>query len=253
MLARRIIPCLDVKNGRVVKGVKFQNLTDVGDPAELAERYANEGADEIVFLDVTATLEARETTLDVVRRTAERLFVPLTVGGGIREFDDIRNTLRAGADKIGINTAAVTTPDLINEGSAAFGAQCIVIAIDSKRTDDGHRVFTRAGSHDTGLDTIAWVQECESRGAGEILLTSIDADGTQDGYDIELNKAVRDAVNIPVIASGGCGNPGHIADVLEFGNSDAALAASIFHYGTHSVQEVKSLLSERNIPVRNLS
>jgi cyclase len=250
MLTKRIIPCLDVKAGKVVKGIKFQNLKDVGDPPELAARYEAEGADEIVFLDVAATIEARRTMHDVIRRTAERLFIPLTVGGGIRTFEDIRDTLRAGADKVSINTAAVLDPDLITRGARAFGSQCIVVAIDSKRVGAGHAVHTHAGSKPSGRDTIAWAQEAERRGAGEILLTSIDADGTTDGFDVELTRLVVEATHIPVIASGGCGTAAHIVTVLKDGKADAALAASIFHYARLTVGQVKETMREAGVAVR---
>ena len=250
MLTKRIIPCLDVKNGRVVKGVKFQNLADVGDPPSLAERYELEGADEVVFLDITATLEARRTIHEIARRTAERLFIPLTIGGGIRVYADVKDTLRAGADKISINTAAVTNPSIITEASRDFGAQCVVVAIDTKREGGRHRVFTHAGSKPTGLDTVEWAKKVADLGAGEILLTSIDADGTKNGYDLEVTAAVAEAVPIPVIASGGCGSAEHIVDVLTRGKADAALAASIFHYGETSVKAVKELLRGKGIPVR---
>ncbi len=250
MLTKRIIPCLDVKAGRVVKGVKFQNLADVGDPPALAERYEREGADEVVFLDITATLEARKTMHEIARRTAERLFIPLTIGGGIRAYEDVKATLRAGADKVSINTAAVERPELITEAARDFGSQCVVVAIDTRREAGGHRVYTRAGSRPTGLDTVAWARKVAELGAGEILLTSIDADGTTAGYDLEVTAAVSEAVPIPVIASGGCGSAGHIADVLTRGRADAALAASIFHYGTTSVADAKALLRGKGIPVR---
>ena len=250
MLTKRIIPCLDVKNGRVVKGIKFQNLADVGDPPSLAERYEQEGADEVVFLDITATVEARRTILDIARRTAERLFIPLTIGGGIRTHEDVRETLRAGADKVSINTAAVDNPGILSEAARDFGSQCVVVAIDTKREDGGHRVYTRAGSKATGLDTIEWARRVADLGAGEILLTSIDADGTKDGYDVEIISAVGEAVSIPVIASGGCGTMEHIRDVFRDGRADAALAASIFHYGTHSVGSVKEFLRGEGLPIR---
>jgi cyclase len=250
MLTKRIIPCLDVKAGRVVKGIKFQNLADVGDPAELAGRYELEGADEIVFLDITATLEARKTMHEIARRTAERLFIPLTIGGGIRTYDDVKATLRAGADKISLNTAAVQKPEVITEASRDFGAQCVVIAIDTKRVDGKHRVFTHAGSKPTGLDTVEWAKKVADLGAGEILLTSIDADGTTNGYDLEVTAAVAEAVPIPVIASGGCGSAEHILDVLTRGKADAALAASIFHYGTTTVKAVKDYLREKGLLIR---
>jgi len=250
MLTKRIIPCLDVKAGRVVKGIKFQNLADVGDPAELARRYELEGADEIVFLDITATIEARNTMHEIARRTAERLFIPLTIGGGIRTYDDVKATLRAGADKISLNTAAVLKPEVITEASRDFGAQCVVIAIDTKRDGGRHRVFTHAGSKPTGLDTVEWAKKVADLGAGEILLTSIDADGTTNGYDLEVTAAVADAVPIPVIASGGCGSADHILDVLTKGKADAALAASIFHYGTTTVKAVKGYLREKGLLIR---
>jgi cyclase len=250
MLTKRIIPCLDVKAGRVVKGIQFQNLADVGDPPELAQRYELEGADEIVFLDITATLEARNTMHEIARRTAERLFIPLTIGGGIRVYDDVKATLRAGADKISLNTAAVLKPEVITEASRDFGAQCVVIAIDTKRENGKHRVFTHAGSKPTGLDTIEWAKKVADLGAGEILLTSIDADGTTNGYDLEVTAAVAEAVAIPVIASGGCGSAEHIYDVLTKGKADAALAASIFHYGTTTVKAVKTYLREKGLLIR---
>jgi len=250
MLTKRIIPCLDVKAGRVVKGIKFQNLADVGDPAELARRYELEGADEIVFLDITATIEARNTMHEIARRTAERLFIPLTIGGGIRTYDDVKATLRAGADKISLNTAAVLKPEVITEASRDFGAQCVVIAIDTKRDGGRHRVYTHAGSKPTGLDTVEWAKKVADLGAGEILLTSIDADGTTNGYDLEVTAAVAEAVPIPVIASGGCGSADHILDVLTKGRADAALAASIFHYGTTTVKAVKGYLREKGLLIR---
>jgi cyclase len=250
MLTKRIIPCLDVKAGRVVKGVRFQNLADVGDPPSLAERYEREMADEIVFLDITATLEARKTMHEIARRTAERLFIPLTIGGGIRTYADVKETLRAGADKISINTAAVTNPELVREASRDFGAQCVVVAIDTRREGGGHRVYTHAGSRPTGLDTVDWARRVADLGAGEILLTSIDADGTTRGYDLEVTAAVAEAVSIPVIASGGCGSADHIVDVLTRGKADAALAASIFHYGTTTVRAVKELLRAKGVEIR---
>lgn len=246
MLAPRIIPCLDVRSGRVVKGVKFQDLKDVGDPAELAARYEGEGADEIVFLDITATLEDRALMRAAVTRTAERLFIPLTVGGGIRTFEDVRDTLRAGADRVALNSAALERPDLITECSRGFGAQCVVVAVDSK----GGRVFTRAGTTPTGRDTVAWAREAADRGAGEILLTSIDADGTTRGYDLEITRRVAEAVPIPVIASGGCGTAEHVHDALTRGRAAAALAASIFHFRTLTVRQVKDHLRARGLIVR---
>lgn len=250
MLTKRIIPCLDVKGGRVVKGVRFRDLADVGDPADMARRYEEDGADEVVFLDITATLEERRTIFDVARRTAERLFIPLTIGGGIRSYEDVKATLRAGADKVSLNTAAVLTPSLIAEAARDFGSQCVVVAIDTRREGGGHRVYTHAGSRPAGLDTVDWARRAAELGAGEILLTSIDADGTTDGYDIEVTAAVAEAVAIPVIASGGCGSPEHIRDVLGRGRADAALAASIFHYGTAPVRAVKDYLREKGVQVR---
>ena len=250
MLTKRIIPCLDVKAGRVVKGIKFQNLADVGDPPALAERYELEGADEIVFLDITATLEARKTMHEIARRTAERLFIPLTIGGGIRTYEDVKATLRAGADKISLNTAAVQNPAVITETARDFGSQCVVVAIDTKREGGRHRVFTHAGSKAAGLDTIEWAKRVADLGAGEILLTSIDADGTTNGYDLEVTSAVAETVSIPVIASGGCGSAEHIHDVLTRGKADAALAASIFHYGTTTVKAVKDLLRQKGLLIR---
>jgi cyclase len=250
MLAKRIIPCLDVRGGRVVKGVRFRNLSDVGDPAELAERYEREGADEVVFLDITATVEARRTILETARRTAERLFIPLTIGGGIRSYEDVKETLRAGADKVSINTAAVQDPDLIRRAARDFGSQCVVVAIDTRREAGGHRVYTHAGSRPAGLDTVAWARRVADLGAGEILLTSIDADGTTAGYDLEVTAAVAEAVPVPVIASGGCGSAEHIHDVLTRGRADAALAASIFHYGTTTVSAVKDFLRRKGLLLR---
>ena len=251
MLAKRIIPCLDVRDGKVVKGINFVGIKEVGDPVELAKQYSDANADEIVFLDITASHEGRSTMLDVVRRTAEVVFVPLTVGGGIRTIDDVRDTLRAGSDKVGINSAAVRNPDLINEAAEMFGRQCIVAAVDAKRVEDGSwHVVINGGRIDTGKDLLEWVQELEERGAGEILLTSMDADGTKAGYDIEMTKAVCDLVNIPVIASGGAGSVNDFADVFEETGCDAALAASLFHYGELTIDEVKTAMRARNIPAR---
>lgn len=250
MLAKRIIPCLDVRDGKVVKGVNFVGIKEVGDPVELAKQYSDANADEIVFLDITASHEGRSTMLDVVRRTAEVVFVPLTVGGGIRTIDDVRDTLRAGSDKVGINSAAVRTPELINEAAAIFGRQCIVCAVDAKRMDDGWHVVINGGRIDTGKDLIEWVKELEERGAGEILLTSMDADGTKAGYDLEMTKAVCDAVNIPVIASGGAGSIDDFAEVFEETGCDAALAASLFHYGELTIDEVKDAMRARGIAAR---
>ena len=251
MLAKRIIPCLDVRDGKVVKGVNFVGIKEVGDPVELAKQYSDANADEIVFLDITASHEGRSTMLDVVRRTAEVVFVPLTVGGGIRTIDDVRDTLRAGSDKVGINSAAVRTPELINEAAAMFGRQCIVCAVDAKRMDDGTwHVVINGGRIDTGKELIAWVKELEERGAGEILLTSMDADGTKAGYDLEMTKAVCDAVHIPVIASGGAGSIDDFAQVFEETGCDAALAASLFHYGELAIDEVKDAMCARGIAAR---
>ncbi|MFQ5691777.1 MAG: imidazole glycerol phosphate synthase subunit HisF [Nitrospinota bacterium] len=251
MLAKRIIPCLDVKAGRVVKGVNFLDLRDAGDPVEAAEAYSRQGADEITFLDITASHEERPIILDVVARTAERVFVPLTVGGGIRTVDDVRALLRAGADKVSINTAAVDRPALIEEGARRFGRQCIVVAVDAKRKGDGGwEVYTHGGRTPRGLDVLEWVTEAERLGAGEILLTSMDRDGTKEGYDLELTRAVADAVSVPVVASGGVGSPEHIREGLVEGGADAALAASIFHYGEWTVSSVKRYLEERGVCVR---
>jgi imidazole glycerol-phosphate synthase subunit HisF len=251
MLAKRIIPCLDVTNGRVVKGTNFVDLRDAGDPVECAIAYNEQEADELVFLDITASSDGRDTMVDVVRRTAEKCFIPLTVGGGIRTVEDMRKMLLAGADKVGINTAAVVNPDVIDAGAKAFGDQCIVVAIDAKHDGNGKwGVYTHGGRTPVGLDVIKWAREVYNRGAGEILLTSMDADGTKDGYDIELTAAVSEAVGIPVIASGGAGNLQHMVEVLEKGKADAVLAASIFHFGQHSVQEAKEYFALKGIPVR---
>jgi cyclase len=250
VLTKRIIPCLDVTEGRVVKGVKFQNLEGIGYPPELAQAYEKQGADEIVFLDITASLEARKTLLEVVEKTAERMFVPLTVGGGIRSREDMRQALNAGADKVSVNTAAVHDPSLITACAEDFGSQCVVVAIDAKREGGGWKVYTHGGHQRTELDAVDWAVQAEDRGAGEILLTSMDADGTTNGYDISLTQKVADAVNIPVIASGGCGKPEHILEVFEQTNASAALAASIFHYGTCSVGDVKKFLADRGVLVR---
>jgi len=246
MRAVRVIPCLDVDAGRVVKGVNFVDLVDAGDPAELAARYDAEGADELVFLDITASSDARSTMVDVARRTAETVFIPFTIGGGIRSVDDARALLRAGADKVGVNTAAVDRPQLIAELAAEFGAQCVVVAIDAK---DG-QVFTHGGRTPTGLDAVAWAEECERLGAGEILLTSMDRDGTRGGYDLEMTRAVCDATGIPVIASGGVGTLDHLAEGALAGGADAVLAASIFHFGEHTIREAKEHLAARGVPVR---
>ncbi len=250
MLTKRIIPCLDVKDGRVVKGVNFVNLRDAGDPVEVAKIYDQARADELVFLDITASHEGRKIFLDVVNRTAEQIFMPLTVGGGINSVDDIRLLLNAGADKTSINTAAVKNPNLIREASERFGSQCIVVAIDSKRTGDGWKVFTHGGRNQTDKEVVAWAREVERLGAGEILLTSMDADGTKDGFDLPLTKAVAAAVNIPVIASGGAGKVEHFTDVFTMTGADAGLAASIFHYGEIKIEEVKAHLKIKGVSVR---
>lgn len=251
MLAKRIIPCLDVKNGETVKGVNFENLKYAGDPVSLAKKYSDEGADELVFLDITATNEARKTTLNMVEQVAKQVFIPFTVGGGIKTVEDMRAILLAGADKAAINSQAVKTPNLIKEASSYFGSQCIVVAVDGRRVDDDFYVFINAGQKNTGIKLIDWVKEIQSLGAGEILLTSMDADGTQAGFDIEMTKLVVENTNIPVIASGGAGaDSQHFADVFEKTNADAALAASIFHFGTLPVPKLKQELRQKNIVVR---
>ena len=274
MLTRRIIPCLDVKDGRVVKGVKFLNLKDAGDPVDVAEIYDREGADEITFLDITASHENRNIIIDVVYRTAERVFMPLTVGGGIRTLDDIRNLLKAGADKVSVNTAAVRDPEFVKKASERFGSQCIVVAIDAKRNQKSEvrsqksavnsnlplapcplpllkwEVFTHGGRNPTGLDAVEWAQKMEEYGAGEILLTSMDRDGTKEGYDIELTRSISEAVGIPVIASGGAGNLQHLYDGFVDGKADAVLAASIFHYREYTIREAKEFLRDKGVNVR---
>lgn len=251
MLAKRIIPCLDVRDGRVVKGVNFVNIRDAGDPVELAKYYSDQGADEIVFLDITATSDARDTVADVVERTASQVFVPLTVGGGIRTVEDFQRLLRAGADKISVNSAAVARPELISEAAERFGSQCVVLAADARARGDGTwEVVVAGGRKPTGIDLIEWVKRAEALGAGEILLTSMDADGTKAGFDLPMTKAVTDAVSIPVIASGGCGSLAHFAEVFEVTNCDAALAASLFHFGELTVPQVKDYLRTKHIPVR---
>jgi cyclase len=247
----RVVPCLDVDGGRVVKGVNFVDLADAGDPVELAARYDAEGADEVVFLDITASSAARDTMVDVVARTAEQVFIPLTVGGGVRSVDDARRLLRAGADKVSVNTAAIERPDLVSELSTTFGAQCVVVAIDARRDDDGRfRVFTHGGRRPTDLDAVAWAAEVVGRGAGEILLTSMDRDGTRAGFDLELTRAVADAVTVPVIASGGVGTLEHLVEGVVEGGADAVLAASIFHYGQFTVAEAKEALAAAGVVVR---
>ena len=251
MLAKRIIPCLDVKNGQTVKGVNFENLRYAGDPVELAKKYSDDGADELVFLDITATNEKRKTTVEMVKKVAQQVFIPFTVGGGINSLDDIKMLLAAGADKIAINSAAVKNPDLINISSGYFGSQCIVIAIDAKRIDNDFYVHINAGKINSGIKLSKWVKEVQERGAGEILLTSMDADGTQNGFDIEMTELATSTVNIPVIASGGAGpNSNHFADVFKQAKADAALAASIFHFNTLPVKQLKKELLLQNIEVR---
>lgn len=251
MLAKRIIPCLDVKNGQTVKGVNFENLKYAGDPVELAKKYSDDGADELVFLDITATNEARKTTLNMVEQVAKQVFIPFTVGGGIKTVDDMRSILLAGADKVSINSQAVKNPQLIKESSSYFGSQCIVVAVDGRRVDDDFYVFINAGQKNTGIKLLDWVKEVEKLGAGEILLTSMDADGTQAGFDIEMTKLVVENTNIPVIASGGAGaDSKHFCDVFETAGADAALAASIFHFGTLPVPKLKQELRAQDICVR---
>ena len=254
MLAKRILPCLDVKAGRVVKGINFVNLQDAGDPVELAKVYNQAGADELVFLDITATHEDRDIVFDVAYRTAEQVFIPLTVGGGIQSLKNIKDLLRAGADKVSINSAAVREPDLIDRASDRFGNQCIVVAIDARRRQDpsypGWDVYVRGGRENTGLDALLWAKEVERRGAGELLVTSMDADGTQTGYDLELTRAIAESVQIPVIASGGAGNCEHIYAALTEGKAEAALLASLLHYGHLSIAQIKAYLGDRACPVR---
>lgn len=252
MLTRRLIVCLDVKGGRVVKGVQFVNLRDVGDPVELAERYEREGADEVTFLDISASAEDRATLLDLAKRTAERLFIPLTIGGGVRSAEDVGRALRAGADKVSINSAAVARPEVLTECAVRFGAQCVVASIDAKRDGDMWRVYTHGGRKPTELDAVAWAKECARRGAGEILLTSIDRDGARTGYDLELTKAISEAVNVPVIASGGAGNAEHVRAALQEGKADAALVAGIVHDGVATVGEIKRHMAQAGLPVRGL-
>jgi cyclase len=257
MLAKRVIPCLDVDRGRVVKGTNFVNLRDAGDPVEVAARYEKEGADELVFLDITASHEGRDIMLDVVRRTAEQVFMPLTVGGGIRTLEDIRQLLLAGCDKVSINSAAVKNPQFVHEAARRFGSQCIVVNIDPKRVRQNGRekweVHINGGRVPTGLEAVSWAREVERLGAGEIVLTSMDADGTKDGYDLEITAAVSEAVTIPVVASGGAGKPEHLADAITIGKADAALAASIFHFGEYTIEETKRVMAARGIAVRAIS
>lgn len=251
MLTKRIIPCLDVTAGRVVKGVNFVELRDAGDPVEIARRYNDQGADEITFLDITASSDKRDIILHVIEAVSSQVFIPLTVGGGVRSVEDVRRLLNAGADKVSINTSAVTNPQLVADASNRYGSQCIVVAIDAKQTGPGHwEVFTHGGRNATGLEVVSWAKHMEQLGAGEILLTSMDRDGTKSGFDLELTRRISDSVNIPVIASGGVGNLQHMADGVLEGHADAVLAASIFHYGAYTIAEAKQYMAERNIPVR---
>jgi imidazole glycerol-phosphate synthase subunit HisF len=250
MLLRRVIPCLDVDKGRVVKGVEFVNLRDAGDPVELAVRYQEEGADEIVFLDITASHERRETVARLARRCADDVFIPFTIGGGVRSVDDAQAVLDAGADKVSVNSAAVARPELLGEMAEVFGAQCVVLAIDARREGDGYGVYVNGGRKPVGRDAVQWAREGVERGAGEILLTSMDRDGTEDGYELELTRSVAEAVDVPVIASGGAGSLDHLVDAVERGGADAVLCASIFHYGQHTVREAKERMREAGIPVR---
>jgi imidazole glycerol-phosphate synthase subunit HisF len=250
-LTHRVVVCLDVRDGRVVKGTRFVDLRDVGDPVELASRYEIEGADEVVFLDISASIENRGTLLDVARRTAERLFIPLTIGGGVRSAEDVAHVLRAGADKVAINSAAVLRPEILSEAAALFGAQCVVSSIDAKRVGQSWQVFIHGGRTATELDAVEWARECVGRGAGEILLTSVDRDGSRSGYDIELTRAVSDAVNVPVIASGGAGSALDMVAAIQSGHADAALVAGILHDGTTTVREIKAHMRASLLPVRN--
>ena len=250
MALTRVIPCLDVKDGRVVKGTRFVGLRDAGDPVELAARYEAEGGDEIVFLDITASSDRRETIVDLARRTADEVFVPFTIGGGVRSVRDAQAVLDAGADKVSINSAAVARPDLLEEVAGVLGAQAVVLAIDARRSDEGYEVFVDGGRTPTGRDAVAWAREGVERGAGEILLTSMDRDGTEDGYELELTRRVSEAVGVPVIASGGAGRPDHLVEAVEEGHADAVLCASIFHYGQYSVGEAKARMREAGIAVR---
>ena len=250
MLLKRVIPCLDVDKGRVVKGTNFVDIRDAGDPVELAMRYEREGADELVFLDITASHEKRDTMVELARRTADDVFIPFTIGGGIRSAEDAQAVLDAGADKVSVNSAAVARPELVSELAEVFGSQCVVLAIDARREGDGYEVFVNGGRVPTGRDAIEWAQEGVARGAGEILLTSMDRDGTEDGYELMLTRAVADAVDVPVIASGGAGTLEHLVDAVDEGHADAVLCASIFHYGTYTVHEAKERMSAAGIPVR---
>ncbi|MDR0673241.1 MAG: imidazole glycerol phosphate synthase subunit HisF [Zoogloeaceae bacterium] len=250
MLAKRIIPCLDVTAGRVVKGTNFVDLRDAGDPVEIARRYDEQGADEIAFLDITASSDQRDIILNVIEACAREVFIPLTVGGGVRQVEDVRRLLNAGADKVSINTTAVHRPELLADASAKVGAQCIVVAIDAKRSGESWHVYTHGGRNDSGMDAIRWARQAETLGAGEILLTSMDRDGTKNGFDLELTRAVADAVNIPVIASGGVGTLAHLAEGVTAGRADAVLAASIFHFGEYTIHEAKAYMAKRGIEVR---
>jgi cyclase len=250
MLKRRIIPCLDITEGRVVKGINFVNIRDAGDPVEWARRYDGERADELVFLDITATSDNRQTLIDVVEKVSDEIFIPFTVGGGIRTVGDMRNILKAGADKISINTAAVKNPDLIREGAEHYGTQCIVVAVDAKREGDGFKVYVRGGRDRTDIDALAWCARAEELGAGELLVTSMDRDGTKDGYDLELLRRITSMVNIPVIASGGCGTLQHLYEAIQIGGASAVLAASIFHYGEFTIPQAKAYLKSRDVDIR---
>lgn len=251
MLTKRIIPCLDVTAGRVVKGVNFVELKDAGDPVEIARRYNDQGADELTFLDITASSDQRDLILHIIEDVSSQVFIPLTVGGGVRTVEDVRRLLNAGADKVSINTSAVTNPQLVADASSRYGSQCIVVAIDAKQVAPGKwEIFTHGGRNPTGLEAVSWAKKMEQLGAGEILLTSMDKDGTKSGFDLELTRAISDTVNIPVIASGGVGNLQHLADGIRKGHADAVLAASIFHYGEYTVQEAKKFMFDQNIPVR---
>ena len=251
MVLKRVIPCLDVDKGRVVKGTEFVDIRDAGDPVELAQRYEAEGADELVFLDITASHERRDTIVALARRCADDVFIPFTIGGGVRSVEDAQAVLDAGADKVSVNSAAVARPELLGEMAAVFGSQCVVLAIDARRRDgDGYEVFVNGGRTPTGRDAVEWAREGVERGAGEILLTSMDRDGTEDGYELELTRAVADAVDVPVIASGGAGEPDHLVDAVERAGADAVLCASIFHYGTYTVREAKERMAAAGIPVR---
>jgi cyclase len=250
MLLKRVIPCLDVDKGRVVKGIEFVDIRDAGDPVELAARYQDEGADELVFLDITASHERRETVAELARRCADEVFIPFTIGGGIRSAEDAQAVLDAGADKVSVNSAAVARPELIGEMAEVFGAQCVVLAIDARARGEGYEVVVNGGRVETGCDAVEWARQGAERGAGEILLTSMDRDGTEDGYELELTRAVADAVDIPVIASGGAGTLDHLVEAVEDGGADAVLCASIFHYGTHTVREAKERMSAAGVPVR---